>query len=420
MVSSTLPDCCFLFLLLLLLPLLPTVFNYTSDDCNIQQGTGPWTSPLGEFAFGFHPLNETGNQFLLAVWFNRIKDKTIVWSANGNEPVPPGSELKKNINGEFVLNNQEGKELWRAPSNGSKSSCAAILDNGNLVILDENNNSVWESFKKPTDTILPGQILYMNTALSSRQSLTNYSEGRFQLSLQLDGNFVLYSLSMPSEILEKPYFATGTMYWESKLMFTEAGYLYVQEAKSNNTFNLTKGDPGSNKNFYHMARIDYDGIFRLYKHLKNEDATNCGNCPLSWTVVQGIPDDICAAFASHYGGGFCGPNSICTSANNSIAVFCQCPSGFSPMDQSNNWLGCKPNFALPSCDSGWEANKELVNFIELPKTDWQSSDYNLLQGPGMNKSRCVQECVDDCLCAVVVYEDVGQICRKMLYPVSKG
>nr|XP_023915155.1 G-type lectin S-receptor-like serine/threonine-protein kinase LECRK3 [Quercus suber] len=429
MTTSTLSHFCSLLLLLLLLPdLLPTVFTYTRDNCTISLDSPLETdsrilqSPSGEFAFGFYRLesNESANQFLLAVWFHRIKDQTIVWSANGNEPAPPGSVLKKNSNSELVLNDQQGNELWKAPSNGSKSSCAAILDSGNLVILDENNNSVWESFKDPNDTILPGQILYVDTILRSRQSLTNYSVGRFQLSLQPDGNVVLYSLNMPSGILEKPYFATYTMNWEPKLMFTEAGYLYVQDAKSNSTFNLTKRDPGSNKNFYHMARIDYDGIFRLYKHLKNEDATSCGNCPLSWTVVQGIPDDICAAFAGYYGGGFCGPNSICTSANNSIAVFCQCPNGFSPMDQSNNWLGCKPNFALPSCDSGWEANKELVNFIELPNTDWQSSDYNLLQGPGMNKSRCIQECVDDCLCAVAVYEDVGQMCRKKLYPLLNG
>ncbi|KAL0006640.1 hypothetical protein SO802_008142 [Lithocarpus litseifolius] len=385
MVSSTLPHCCFLLLLLLLLPLLPTVFTYTRDNCTISLdsplGTGSWIqSPSGEFAFGFYPLesNESANQFLLAVWFNRIKDKTIVWSANGNEPVPPGSELKKNINGEFVLNNQKGKELWRAPSNGSKSSCAAILDNGNLVFLDENNNS-------------------------------------------LDGNFVLYSLSMPSEILEKPYFATGTMNWESKLMFTEAGYLYVQDAKSMGISNLTKGDPGSNKSFYHMARIDYDGIFRLYQHPKNEGATRCGNCPLSWTAVQDIPDDICGAFASYMsGGGFCGPNSFCTTANNSNAVFCDCPIGFSRMVQSNNWLGCKPDFALPSCDSRWEANKELVEFAELPNTDWQFSDYNLLQGSGMNRSRCMQECTDDCLCVVVVYEDIGNKCWKKQYPLSNG
>ena len=272
MVTSTLPHCCSLLLLLLLLPLLPTVFTYTRNDCNIwlksplvaQLGTGPSIqSPSGEFAFGFHPLesNELENQFLLAVWFNKTKDQTIVWSANGNNPAPQGFELKLSSNG-FVLNDPQGDELWKAPRNGSKSSCAAILDNGNLVILDEQNNSIWESFKEPTDTILPGQILYMNTTLKSRQSETNYSYGRFKLSLQHDGNLVLYSLSMPS--IGRAYFATMT-FWESQLIFTEAEFMYDQDKnKSTNIYNLTQEDPGSKESFYHMARIDYDGVFRIY------------------------------------------------------------------------------------------------------------------------------------------------------------
>ena len=96
MVTSSLPHCCSLLLLLLLLPLLPTVFTYTRNDCSIwlkssllvaQLGIGPSIqSPSGEFAFGFHPLesNELESQFLLAVWFNKTKDQTIVWSEKGN------------------------------------------------------------------------------------------------------------------------------------------------------------------------------------------------------------------------------------------------------------------------------------------------------------------------------------------------
>nr|POF07260.1 g-type lectin s-receptor-like serine/threonine-protein kinase rlk1 [Quercus suber] len=141
----------------------------------------PCTKFSGEFSFGFRrfQINEKESQFLLAIWFNKTKDQTIVWSANGNEPAPQGSTLTQNSSSAFVLNDPNGKELWKAPGNGSKSSCAAILDNGNLVILDKQYNSIWESFKEPTDTILPGQILYMNTTLSSHQSITNYSYGRF-------------------------------------------------------------------------------------------------------------------------------------------------------------------------------------------------------------------------------------------------
>ncbi|KAK7854144.1 g-type lectin s-receptor-like serine/threonine-protein kinase rlk1 [Quercus suber] len=153
---------CLLLLLLLLLPLLPTVFTYTKDDCNIllkspaivtDQGINPlFMSRSGEFAFGFRATQ--------------------------------GSELKLSSKNEFVLNDPQGKELWKAPRNGSKSSCAAILDNGNLLTLDEQYNSIWESIKEPTNTILPGQILYMKTTLRSRESEANYSDGRFKLSLQ--------------------------------------------------------------------------------------------------------------------------------------------------------------------------------------------------------------------------------------------
>ncbi|KAK7842814.1 G-type lectin S-receptor-like serine/threonine-protein kinase LECRK1 [Quercus suber] len=181
MATSTLPHCCCLLLLLLLLPLLPTVFSaYTKDDCDkmpispfvAQPGIGPFIqSHLGEFAFGFHPFEsrEKENQFLLAVWFNKTKDPTIVWSANGSKPAPQGSVLKLSSNKEFVLNDpDQDSELWKPQRNGSsKSSCFVMLDNGNLVILDEQYNSIWESFKEPTDTILPGQILPMNTTLRS-------------------------------------------------------------------------------------------------------------------------------------------------------------------------------------------------------------------------------------------------------------
>jgi len=102
---------------------------------------------------------------LLAVWFNKIEDRTIVWTANGDKPAPPSSEFKLTSDGEFVLVHPDGSQLWKAQTNGSKSTCAAMLDNGNFVILDENYSPIWESFKEPTDTILPGQILGMNSSI---------------------------------------------------------------------------------------------------------------------------------------------------------------------------------------------------------------------------------------------------------------
>ncbi|KAM4073096.1 hypothetical protein ACB094_11G191200 [Castanea mollissima] len=437
MVSSTLPHCCSLLLLLLLVPLLPTVFTDTKDDCKKMPklpfvalpGIDPFIrSPSGEFAFGFHPLesSEKENQFLLAVWFNKTKDPTIVWSANGNKPAPQGSVLKQSSNKEFVLNDpDQDSELWKPQMNGSsKSSCFVMLDSGNLVILDEQYNFIWESFNEPTDTILPGQILPMDTALRSHQSDTNYSDGRFEASLQLDGNFVLYYLL--SEKTRRPYYATMTMQWKSVLNFTEDGRMYILDANnSTNSYSLTEKNPGSKESFYHMARIDPDGGFRLYSHPRKEKPTSDGleSCSSSsWNEVQSIPDDICGRFdANTFVGGFCGLNGICQTLGGSGGVrdtICKCPPQFSYLDPSNYWGGCKPNFPLPSCDNGWEANKGHVTLQPLPNVDWPFSDYSFLEG--VNETECKQQCIDDCMCVVTIYEKTGDLCWKKKYPLSNG
>ncbi|GMY22281.1 G-type lectin S-receptor-like serine/threonine-protein kinase LECRK3 [Fagus crenata] len=87
-----------------------------------------------------------------------------------------------------------------------------------------------------------------------------------------------------------------TTNWGSQLIFTEAGYMYIIDGGNGRNLSLTKEDPGSNETYYHIARIDHDGVFRIYKHLRKKDETSGGSCPPSWTEVQGIPEDICQAF----------------------------------------------------------------------------------------------------------------------------
>ena len=44
-----------------------------------------WASLSGDFAFGFQQIG--GGGFLLAIWFNKVPEKTIIWSANRNNVV---------------------------------------------------------------------------------------------------------------------------------------------------------------------------------------------------------------------------------------------------------------------------------------------------------------------------------------------
>jgi hypothetical protein len=41
----------------------------------------------------------------------------------------------------------------------TSAASASMLDTGNFVLYDSDNQTIWESFKNPTDTILPTQQL---------------------------------------------------------------------------------------------------------------------------------------------------------------------------------------------------------------------------------------------------------------------
>ena len=113
------------------------------------------------------------------------------------------------------------------------------------------------------------------------------------------------------------------------------------------------------------------------------DTPSGGNesCSSSWIEVQSIPNDICGTLidAVTAGGGFCGPNGYCRSPVNSNGpAFCSCPAGFSPLDQSNKVVRCKPDFLLPSCHNGqWRLQKKFgplllknLNYIKSNKKNF--------------------------------------------------
>ena len=62
-----------------------TCSNIHHSLITAQDNGSFWASPSGEFAFGFQQVAAGG--FLLAIWFNKIPEKTIILSANGNNLV---------------------------------------------------------------------------------------------------------------------------------------------------------------------------------------------------------------------------------------------------------------------------------------------------------------------------------------------
>ena len=76
-----------------------------------------WASLSGDFAFGFQQIG--GGGFLLAIWFNKVPEKTIIWSSNRNNVVQSGSKVQLTTDGLFVLTDSTGEQIWMADPAGN-------------------------------------------------------------------------------------------------------------------------------------------------------------------------------------------------------------------------------------------------------------------------------------------------------------
>ncbi|PIN25196.1 Serine/threonine protein kinase [Handroanthus impetiginosus] len=254
--------------------------------------------------------------------------------------------------------------------------------------------------------------------LSIWQSESNYSDGRFQLRMQGDGNLVLYTIFLPTEITSGAYWASRTLLVNSdtQLVFDEAGFIYLERGNKN-IFNVTRTPLGSGQAFYYFARIDFDGAFRHYKRPRRNYAVDTGRGSSAWSVAQTTPEDMCTAVTRSLGSGACGYNSYCVSKNGRPNCFC--PDGYSLLDPLDPYKGCRPNFELPSCQqNGWESKVEFVDFKELNNTDWPLTDYELQTGPEIDKERCKEFCLRDCFCAAAIYNENNYWKKK--FPLSNG
>lgn len=405
-----------LCLLLFLFPLFITAqtksrINLGSSLSTLEENTS-WASPSGEFAFGFRRIAGT-NLYLLAIWFDKIPDKTIIWYPNpSNDPtmLQRGSEVKLTSDGQLILSDQNGQEIWSAEA--TSVSYAAMLDTGNFVLASNDSIYPWQSFDHPSDTLLPSQVLDPSNSLFSHQSDSNYSIGKFQLQL-LNGDAVLNRIALPTKNSYGAYWTSSPNTQGSglRLRFDPTGSVYI-EMLNGSSVNLTLGETTSTQEFYRRVTLDPDGVFRKYIYPRN-GAT--GSWQPSWSTSWWVPKDICSSPTMDIGSGICGFNSYCILGSDQRPT-CQCPPGYSYVDPNNTRNGCKPDFILQSCNM--DASEAGVTYVMryLLGTNWPTSDYERLTP--MNEDDCRKACLEDCLCAVAIFGSAG--CWKKKLPLSNG
>ncbi|XP_016199034.1 G-type lectin S-receptor-like serine/threonine-protein kinase LECRK4 [Arachis ipaensis] len=373
-----------------------------------------WRSPSGEFAFGFHQLKDT-NLFIVAIWYDKIPEKTIVWSSYSlSNPTPTGSKIQLTPTG-LKLTTPNGESTWIAQTNNPLSH-GSMLDTGNFVLASSDNKKLlWQSFKNPTDTLLPNQTLESDATLTSRLTDTNYTRGRFQFYFQND-TIMLSPLAWPTEFRYDNYDVFGHA---ARLVFDESGEIYLETENGNRTTpQAPKWQPNlalDPRNNYYRATLDYFGVLTQYVHPKDS------NSQQGWRVLRYTPSNICTSIFNDYGSGACGYNSYCSMEEQRPT--CNCPDGYTLIDPSNVFGGCQPNFTLGGCGAdnyGEELQarpEDLYNFSVLSDVDFPLNDYEQIQP--YSQDECQQDCLHDCNCAVAIYTN-NQTCWKKRLPLSNG
>ncbi|KAL3379871.1 hypothetical protein AABB24_000501 [Solanum stoloniferum] len=399
---------------LLLFPLSAIAQSYQNvslgSSLTTSDVTSFWSSPSDEFALGFQKIGNE-SRYLLAIWFNKITDKTIVWSANRNNLALDGSKVQLSADGRLVLTDPTGQEMWARGMANDQLAYGAMLDNGNFVLATSSSDTLWQSFNEPTDTILPGQVLNQDNSLVSSFSDTNVSSGRFEFILQTDGNLVLYTVNYPAETTNAAYWSPMSVGSGYQVIFNQSGFIFLQ-AKNGTLINSISSNVENSRSqsMYHRAILEYDGVFRHYVHPKSS-----GREPMAWSSLYNIPDNICLSIRQRTGGGACGFNSLC-SIGTDQRPRCDCPLGYI-LDDPNDKLGsCRQNFSEQNCNHE-SREVESFTFHEMLDTNWPDSDYESHRD--VSEDWCRRNCLNDCFCDVAIYSD-DNICWKKRYPLSNG
>ena len=91
----------------------------------------------------------------------------VVWSANQKTSISINATLRLSSERGLVLQDANRTTVWYT-NIGTKSVASLNLsDVGNLMLLNQNNKTIRQSFDHPTDSLLPGQKLMVGQRLTS-------------------------------------------------------------------------------------------------------------------------------------------------------------------------------------------------------------------------------------------------------------
>ncbi|KAL8503725.1 hypothetical protein ACS0TY_022444 [Phlomoides rotata] len=322
------------------------------------------------FGFGFETTPDV-TRFLLVVIHK--SSSTVVWAANRGSPIQNSDNFQFDASGNAYLQSG-GSTIWSSNTANKGVSSMQLLDSGNLVMVGDNENIIWESFSHPTDTLLSNQEFSEGMRLSSDPGSNNLS---YSLEIK-SGDMILSAGFRPPQ----PYWSMGR---DSRITINKGGGQVSSAVLSGNSWKFYDSNKlllwqfifsdGNNANATWVAVIGNDGFvsFRMLQ---------AGSSNPSSTR---IPADQCSRPAA------CDPYYVCYPGNK-----CQCPSAIP---------SCK-SMTLPSCNNSKDP-------VDLVSGGDGLSYFALAFVQPLSKTTldgCKALCLGNCSCGAMFFDSSSENC----------
>ncbi|EHA8590572.1 receptor-like serine/threonine-protein kinase SD1-8 [Cocos nucifera] len=359
----------------------------------------------GAFALGFFPLGNSPANLYLAIRYNNIAQKAIVWVANREKPINvPLATLTISNDSNLLLIDAKRSIFWssnvkNAGSSKNSSPIAVLLNSGNLVLREGSGAILWQSFDHPTDTVLLGMKFKSSYKTYEASKLTSWKDPQDPSS----GNFSFCagpntSLQLFTWQGSEPYWRDGV--WNGRLysagQVTNSSYVTYEfiiataDDEIEVTFRLSDGSPNARIKLDHSGQIQFLG----WDYSLN-----------NWTIARAEPSSTCDEY------GHCGPFGYCDRTES--VPTCKCMKGFEPKFQSD-WNrgnfsgGCVRRTAL-KCGS-----RDVFSIMESMKLP---DRFLFLKNKTVGE--CKAECIANCSCNAYAYANwsmgTGNISRCLVW-----
>ncbi|KAJ3695908.1 hypothetical protein LUZ60_001285 [Juncus effusus] len=395
----------FLYLLLLFLHLRAVVSigkvaveyiypNYSVSSLLFISSNGMFlTSRNGTFQAAVYKPGTQQSRYYFSIL--HAATQTVVWTANRDIPMPDRDSTVNLTPKGLNVAYSNYTVIWSTPSFNSPVYALRLLDTGNMLLLDESNSTLWQSFDHPSDTLVSSQLLPTGSYISSSVSAdSDFSEGDYRLNVT-SADVVLNWLGSSYWRLSNDVNSIKNKDAPVAFLTTNDSGLYLLASNGDIVFQVTLQSAP-----FRILQLDSAGQLEITSYATPSSSTSLGGSFV-------VPSSSCDLPLS------CGSFGLCSLRGNSSS--CTCPQQFASSAHSG---GCTPANGMPLASNS-SCGKELISYSSLGiGVTYFANKFRTPDTSGRNRSDCEALCSSKCICLGYVFDTSSQSCFLLQQPLG--